>query len=93
MLADPDIVDLRDLGPHEHGFGAGAPSPGIQAARGVEADGATSLVHAVEVALFGNDMSGRARRRRLEAEPLVVEYITRKEHAAAVRYPERWYCA
>ena len=39
-------------------------------------------MHAVEVAFFGDDLSGLARWRRLEAEPLVVEYITRKEHAA-----------
>ena len=29
VLADPDLIDLLDLGPHEHGLGAGAPRPGI----------------------------------------------------------------
>ena len=29
VLADPDLIDLLDLGPHEHSFGTGAPRPSV----------------------------------------------------------------
>ena len=60
MQTDPDLVDLLDLSPHEHRFGAGASRLGVEAAWSVETDGTPTLVHTVEVALFGNDLSGLA---------------------------------